>query len=43
MWDGHDPRAVSKKHPGKIHLKTVIYKMQYVIQKFATGLVKAGS
>jgi hypothetical protein len=22
MWDGHDPRALSKKHPGKIFMKT---------------------
>lgn len=21
-WDGHDPRALSKKHPGKIYIKT---------------------
>jgi Arrestin (or S-antigen), N-terminal domain len=43
LWDGYDPKATSKKHPGKIYLNTQIYKQQYVIHKFAPGSsVKAG-
>jgi hypothetical protein len=42
LWDGYDPRAVSKKHTGKIYLKTVIFKTQYVIHKFA-GPIKQWS
>ena len=37
IWDGHDPRANSKKHPGKIYLKTIFYRMEYVIHQFPEG------
>ena len=42
MWDGHDPRALSKKHPGKIFIKTQIYKLEFVIKNFPDGQVKKG-
>jgi hypothetical protein len=43
LWDGYDPKAVSKKHPGKIYLKTIFYKMEYVIRNYSDGKVEAGS